>query len=562
MVRYTKMLCIIMLFVCLGLLTQPAVTSAHASLIQSTPAENAVLNEPPTKISLKFNESIQPAFHSIKVKNSSGEQINQGESYTVPGKDSELEVKLEPNLPQGIYTIQWKAVSGDGHPIEGTFAFQLGTQAGNGGSAETTPTSNTTNDMPGVDLIIIRWLLYMSLAMVAGILCFYLYMLPSSTEKEPLLQLPSRSRFLLWSAYGGVVLSLLLSLPQQITIDAGVRWTEVWNAELFSKMLRVTSFGHIWLVQIILMLLLGTMLYAAANMTRKKDVKLVFTLALALSLGMLFCKALIGHPAVTEPKAISIPMDFIHLAAASIWIGALLSIAALLPGEASLPTEPNARKQVYFKVIQRFSYWGTALVSFILISGIYGSLKYIPTWYSLTHTSYGVVLLLKGLLLLIMIGFAAFNMLRGKRGTGTLGASIWIELSAGVITLVLAAVLTNLPPAATSPGPINMEHTLSNKSVISLHISPNQTGDNMFEIQVKDSAGNSVKDIEQIKLTLSSLDMDMGNYDITIPGSSSATSYQAKDLISMAGRWNVSVHVLTSSLEALDTNFIITVGSP
>ncbi|MEI0736289.1 hypothetical protein VQ056_05815 [Paenibacillus sp. JTLBN-2024] len=44
------------------------------------------------------------------------------------------------------------------------------------------------------------------------------------------------------------------------------------------------------------------------------------------------------------------------------------------------------------------------------------------------------------------------NWLRGKEGKQSLGAGVWFELTAGALALVLAAALTNMPTAASSPG--------------------------------------------------------------------------------------------------------------
>ncbi|GIP28376.1 copper resistance protein [Paenibacillus sp. J23TS9] len=542
----------------IGLLLVPGLASAHAYIVKSTPAENAVLAEPPAKVDIHFNEPLQKAFHSIKVTDSSGKTVNLSESRIPEGESSVLEADLQPDLPKGVYAVQWKAVSADGHPVEGTFSFQIG--EGSGGSSNNESHSVTSSaGWPGVDLIIIRWLFYTSLAFLAGIYCFQLYLLPAGTGSRPAWS--TRSIKLMWINIAVLTASFLLSLPQQTGIDAGVGWSGVWSEpSLLLKMLRITSFGEVWLVQLLLLVLIIALAIAVPKIKDKDNAYIAGTVAFLLMLIMLLAKSFIGHPAASEHKVVGIAMDFLHLGAASLWLGSLLAFAVLLPKEASLPAEPEQRKKSYFAIIRRFSLWGTGFVVLILISGVYGSLQYVPTWYSLFHTPYGQVLLAKCALLLIMLLLAAWNMLRGRQEKRNLGAGVWLELTAGILALVLAAALTNMPTAMASPGPLHVTQTLENKNVISLDISPNITGVNEFEVKVQDSKGQPVQGIEQIKLTLTSLDMDMGKYEIVMPGGK-AEGYKAKDLISMAGKWNVHVHMLTDKLETWDTDIVIHVGN-
>jgi copper transport protein len=541
----------------ISLLLYPSFASAHAYIVKSTPAANEELAQPPDKVAIYFNEPLQKAFHSIKVTDSSGKTVNSSESRFPDRETSALEVDLRPDLRKGVYAVQWQAVSADGHPIEGTFSFQAG--AGGSGGSPSHSATTTSEGLPGADLIIIRWLIYISLAFLAGIFFFQLCLLPAGAGIRP--EWSARSRRLTWVSIAILAVSFLLSLPLQTGIDAAVGWSGVWSdPSLLLKMLRITGFGEVWIVQLLLLLMIAALAAAIPRIKDKDNAYIAGTVAFLLVLTMLLAKSFIGHPAASEYKAVGIAMDFLHLGAASLWLGSLLAFAALLPKEVSLPNEPEERKKGYFAVIRRFSLWGTLFVVLILISGIYGSLQYVPTWYSLFHTPYGKILYGKCALLLIMIVCAAWNFLRGKEAKQNLGPGIWLELASGMLALVLAAVLTNMPTAMSSPGPLYVKQTLDNKNVVSLQITPNVTGVNDFEVQVQDNKGRLVTGIQQITLTLTCLDMDMGKYEIVMPGGK-AEGFKAKDLISMAGKWNVHVHVLTDKLETLDTELVIHVGN-
>jgi len=550
-IKKTLGLGLILSLVCIFLF--PSSIYAHAYLQQSTPSANETVLGSPSKITLQFNESIQPAFHSIQVTNSAGERVDLDDSHIADNQPKTLEGSVQANLPDGLYIIGWKIISGDGHPLEGNIPFQIG----NSSSSTNVPTATSTGYYPGLDLIVIRWLLYLSTAFLLGILSFYLFMYPSNPTAKH--RLPQRSRMMLWISYGGIVASIVLSLPLQATIEARLQWSELWTTPWVEQMMQ-TSFSTIWLLQLVMVIVLGGVMYIANRTSEISYTRSIYQYtALLLGLGILLSKSFIGHAAASELKVLSITMNFLHLSASCIWIGSLLALAAILPGEASLPSSPEDRKRMIFRVIRTFSYWGTGLVTILILSGTYASLKYIPTMYSLFNTTYGQVLLIKCGLVLIMLGLAAFNMLRGRRNK-SIGRTVWIELSVGVITLVLAALLSNLPTAMSSPGPVDLSNTLATGEKISLQVSPNTIGNNQFEIQVQDASRKEVRNIQQIKLTLTSLDMDMNKYEILIPYQPGST-FIAEDLISMAGRWNIQVHILTDSLDTLDTEFNIRVGT-
>ncbi|WXF90863.1 copper resistance CopC family protein [Curtobacterium flaccumfaciens pv. flaccumfaciens] len=107
-----------------GLLTlvgvQPA--SAHSALTSSTPADGAVVTEPLESVDLTFSEAPLAGLDAglrIQVTDASGADVARGD-VTVSGTTMRRAVDLD----QGRYTVLWRYVSPDGHPIEGTLAFE------------------------------------------------------------------------------------------------------------------------------------------------------------------------------------------------------------------------------------------------------------------------------------------------------------------------------------------------------------------------------------------------------------------------------------------------------
>jgi copper transport protein len=218
-------------------------------------------------------------------------------------------------------------------------------------------------------------------------------------------------------------------------------------------------------------------------------------------------------------------------------------------------------KNLYLESIQRFSKWGIILVIVLTFSGFIGSLSYIPNVRTILSTDYGRILLGKVLLLLIMIIFATVNFVKGKQSREKgLPSTLWGELITGLIVLVLSVLLTNLPTAMASPGPFKSTNTIHGGQ-ITFEVTPNVIGENTFILFLRNRKGQPMKDIEQVTLTFTSLDMDMGDDTKTLIKVQDG-KYKARGMnFNMAGRWKVHVHVLTKDLETLDTGFKVLVGS-
>lgn len=107
--------------VCIVLLLVPAAVSAHTALKSSTPAAGSVIDKPIDEIALEFNTDIEP-LSTFEVREEKGGVQN------VSGIRVDKNVmtgKLESALPDGTYTVDWKIIGRDGHPVENQFSFTV-----------------------------------------------------------------------------------------------------------------------------------------------------------------------------------------------------------------------------------------------------------------------------------------------------------------------------------------------------------------------------------------------------------------------------------------------------
>src|SRR5512140_3246601 len=82
---------------------------AHANLLRSEPAANSANPLAPTRVRIWFSEDIEPSFTSISVLDKSGASFDKRDSHRLTGEAAAMEVSLN-DLPQGLYTVAWKAI--------------------------------------------------------------------------------------------------------------------------------------------------------------------------------------------------------------------------------------------------------------------------------------------------------------------------------------------------------------------------------------------------------------------------------------------------------------------
>lgn len=125
----------------------------------------------------------------------------------------------------------------------------------------------------------------------------------------------------------------------------------------------------------------------------------------------------------------------LHLMAASAWLGSLAPLFLLLrdaPGEAA----DMARR--------RFAPFGLACVVTLALTALFQGQTIIGSWPDLFGTEYGLWAIAKTVLFALLLAFAAANQfLLSQAG---LRISIALETTAGLLVVLAASILVNLPP--------------------------------------------------------------------------------------------------------------------
>lgn len=142
--------------------------SAHAVLVGSDPAPDAVLQSAPSAVTLVFSEPVTPAGAGIKVYAPSGHQV----TAPATSRGSVLVASLT-SSEIGTYVVSWQVFAADTHPSRGAFAFVVGRASSNPYQALFNAPEVGTATPAGIALQALgRWVHFAGFALVAGVVAY------------------------------------------------------------------------------------------------------------------------------------------------------------------------------------------------------------------------------------------------------------------------------------------------------------------------------------------------------------------------------------------------------
>jgi len=121
-VRGTSLLAAVLL----ALLVPIGAASAHDNLISTNPDAGSTVEKMPKDIAMTYDNIPIAMGSEIHVVDADGTNWATGEA-TVTNRV--VKQAVQPGTPAGTYTVQWRVVSSDGHPIQGEFSFTTRTGA-------------------------------------------------------------------------------------------------------------------------------------------------------------------------------------------------------------------------------------------------------------------------------------------------------------------------------------------------------------------------------------------------------------------------------------------------
>ncbi len=225
--------------------------AAHATVVSSDPADGARVASVPATVSVTFDEAVSlNGVGYLRVVDQSGRDVETG-AATHPGGDAtQIGVGLKPGLSAGTFTMSYRVISADSHPVAGALRFVVGdgalVTAGVGAPS-------STNDVTGFAFDVARWAAFGGLALIG---CAWLLASVWAAGRDD-----RRSRRLLWTGWGAATVGALAELLLQGPYTAGRGLGSLTDGSLLDATLH-TTFGTAHSIRLLLLGILGVALAA------------------------------------------------------------------------------------------------------------------------------------------------------------------------------------------------------------------------------------------------------------------------------------------------------------
>ena len=123
--------------------TMAPTASAHADLQVSTPEDGESLQIAPEEIRLTFSEELFEELVEISILDADGDLYSTIEVEQTPPPGTDVIFPWPTQAPPGEYSIAYRVVSADGHPVTGTISFSYAATAPEPSTPEPAPSDST-----------------------------------------------------------------------------------------------------------------------------------------------------------------------------------------------------------------------------------------------------------------------------------------------------------------------------------------------------------------------------------------------------------------------------------
>jgi copper transport protein len=463
---------------------------AHAMLVRTEPPNDAVVRKSPAQIVLHFSEPVETAFGSVRVYDSSARQVDVGRVIR-PERDT-VTVRVVKPLPRDTYTVAWRVVSADSHPVHGAFVFHVGSRGTNAGGVAAQVISSGTPKGLAIGFAVVRFLDFaLVLLCVGGASALAFVLLDSPGARRPLL-------LLLGVAAAALATTALLGIVFQGATAGGFGLVQGLHWNVFDTVLG-TRFGVAWAIQAAVAAALAVVAVFLIRVPAGRE-RLGAAGALALAVPLAITPAASGHSSVSG--SVAMVADVTHVIAAAVWTGGLaFVVVALLLARAD-------RWPLASRAVPRFSTLAVAAVAVIIPAGLLNAYEEVRAWSGLWDTAYGQLLLVKMALVLPILGLGAYNnrisVPRLRAGIASVVEqrrflrSVGGELAIVALVVAVTAVLVAKAPArayAAPSGPYSTTTSLGPWE-LDLVVDPAVTGRNEIHLYLLTHQGQPARPAE------------------------------------------------------------------
>ncbi len=526
--------------------------SAHASLVEATPAPGSVLTDSPAAIELQFTESVETNSGAIRVYNTDANRVDNA-GVSVTGNTVRMAL---PSLPDGSYITTWRVISGDSHPIRGGFTFQVGEAVDQSATsqkvlnlADRLLASRGTNITIGVIYGVTRALIFIGLALLLGGVAFVVLIDRAARTSQRIHRIVGLGFFL---TVLGAVVGLWVYGPYSAGLSGGGSFS------LLNETLG-TRFGQVGVARLALLAVAGVLTYWL--FARPAVPRVWYWLAGTVGIALAATPGVAGHASTGDWVPIALVTDTLHVSAMALWIGGLVALAAVTLTAFVRTTVPDPPL-----VLNRFSKMAMTCVGVLIVTGAFQTWRQVGSLDQLRSTDYGRILIVKLLLFVVMLVLAAFaretvfrltwresdepepdepdadpiEIDSAKEVIG-LRRALGVEIIFAVMVLITTAVLVNAAPARTEAagGTGAVGVTLKNSEVaVDITATPGVSGRNDIHVNTFTPAG-SPRDVLEIKVAFSFPSRSISAVDVPLRRLGPGHYYSPGFDVPLAGTWRV-----------------------
>ncbi|MFI8211282.1 copper resistance CopC/CopD family protein [Streptomyces werraensis] len=351
------------------LLAGAAPAGAHAALRASDPEDGSVVRTAPTHITLTFTESVGLLEDSFRIYGPDNRRVHMEEPEHADGAADTARAALPRGLDEGTYTVAWRVVSADSHPVSGAFTFSVGKPSPTPPAA---PQDHAEHPVTKSLYDTGRYLAYIAAALLIGTAAFAALCRPPDTGplRAPLL-------FGWWTLLVTTVGLLVLRAPY----EKGASPSTALDVSTFPDTLSGRP-GMALLARVLLLLTAALLLPVLRRRTPRTRV----TAGGILSVSLALTWASAEHASAGIQVPVAMTSSVLHLLAMAAWLGGLTAL---------LLTLHRAKTPPPHDTVARFSRLAFTSVTVLVVTGAYQSWRGLGSWSALTGTAYGRTLAVK-----------------------------------------------------------------------------------------------------------------------------------------------------------------------
>ncbi|MFF7318660.1 copper resistance protein CopC [Streptomyces albogriseolus] len=365
------------------LLAGAAPASAHAALRASDPEDGSVVRTAPTHITLTFTESVGLLEDSFRIYGPDNRRVPMEEPEHAAGAADTARAALPRDLGEGTYTVAWRVVSADSHPVSGAFTFSIGKPSPTPPAA---PQDHAEHPVTKSLYDTGRYLAYLAAALLIGTAAFAALCRPPDTGplRAPLL-------FGWWTLLVTTAALLILRAPYEKGTSPGT----ALDVSAFPD--TVSGRPGMALLSRLALLLTAALLLPVL---RDRSPRTRVTAGAAFSVALALTWASAEHASAGIQVPVAMTSSVLHLLAMACWTGGLTAL---------LLTLHRARTPPPYDTVARFSRLAFTSVTVLVVTGAYQSWRGLGSWSALTETAYGRTLAVKLAATVFLLSAAALS---------------------------------------------------------------------------------------------------------------------------------------------------------